>query len=446
MADHLTGGEAERFARGELSRAKTKELVRHLLQRCGECDERLLPFVELAPAGSTGSSGSEYDAAITRAVAAVRCGKPPMRPGERARVEWGLGLLRSRPGGIHRLTDEEAEALRGAPMVEVLAQLSFEERYRAPGAMLALALLAKVAAENLDSLDYEPAVIADHQARAWAELGNAHRVNDELREAVVALDTAQERLRRGTGNLFLLARVADLRATLLNTQRQLPDACELLDGVCQLYRKLGDEHLAGRALVKKGIYTNYDGDPVRALRLLREGLSLLDRERDPQLVTSTTESILEVMVQCGQFREAARVLLESGLRQSMADEPLNLIKLRGVEGQILAGLGKPGRAEAALREAREGFLKHDQGYNAAIVGLELAALWLEQGKSSQVKDLAEDMLATFRRLGIQREALKAMDYLKRACEQEEATPGLARHVSRFLRRLEREPQLRFEVG
>jgi hypothetical protein len=33
----------------------------------------------------------------------------------------------------------------------------------------------------------------------------------------------------------------------------------------------------------------------------------------------------------------------------------------------------------------------------------------------------------------------------RACEQESATPDLARQVGRFLRRLEREPQLRFEA-
>jgi len=420
---------------------RLRDLIRHLLEGCE--DGRLRLLVEPEPAVAAEGSGSEYDVAITRAIAAARAGKPQMRPGERARVEWGLGLLRTRPGGVHGLTDEEAEALRGAPMVEVLAQLSFEERYRDPEKMVHLALLAKLAAENLDAQDYDPQVIADHQARAWAELGNAHRVHDELCQAIAAMATAEERLRRGTGNLFLLARVADLRASLLNTQRQIPDACELLDGVSQLYRKLGDGHLAGRALVSQGIYTDYDGDPAWALRLLREGLSLLDRERDPQLVTSTTENLLELMVRCGEFREAARALMESGLRQILAGQPLNLFKLRWVEGQILLGLGKLHRAETAFREARAGFLEHNQGYNAALAGLDLAAVWLEQGKTSQAKELAEDMLATFRKLGIQREALRAMDCLKRACEQESATPDLARQVGRFLRQLEREPQLRF---
>ena len=371
--------------------------------------------------------------------------KPKVRNVGRTRVERGLDRLRNDPRGLLGLTEEEMAELRGWPLVEVLLSLSFEERYRDPGAMLRLALLAKTAAENLDSKDYEPEVIADHQARAWAELGNAHRVNDELGEAEAALDVAEERLRQGTGNLLLLARVADLRASLLNAQRRFSDACELLSGVCELYRKVGDDHLAGRALMSMGIYTNYEGDPRRALGILREGLTLLDRDRDPRLFTSATQSLLEVMVQCGEFRDAAEMLLESGLRQAFAEEPLNLVTLRWMEGQIFAGLGKAGRAESALLEARTGFLGYRKEYKAALVGLDLAAVWLEQGKTEPVKELAADMLATFQRLGIQREALRALDALNRACQKQWVTPGVVRHVSRFLRQLERDPQLRFEA-
>jgi tetratricopeptide (TPR) repeat protein len=328
-------------------------------------------------------------------------------------------------------------------MVEVLLRLSFEERYRSPQEMLRLALLAKTAAENLDPEAYDALLIADHQARAWAELGNAYRVNDELAEAEAAFDHAEERLRLGTGNLHLLARVADLRASLMNTQRRLSDACELLAQVYQLYRKVGDDHLAGRALVSQGIYTNYEGDPRGALRLLHRGLELVDRERDPQIAAAASESALEALVQCGEFRQAAKMLLESGLRQALAGEPLSLVKLRWVEGQILAGLKKAARAEAALTEARAGFLAHQQGYNAALVGLDLAAVWLEQRKNAEVEALAAEMLATFQRLGIQREAVRAMEYLNQACQKQRATPRIVRQVSGFLKQLEREPQLRF---
>jgi tetratricopeptide (TPR) repeat protein len=449
LTDHPTGDDLERFARGNLPRAAAGEVLRHLLRGCRTCMERL-PSPAVAdpadlPAPGQASSGSEYGAPIARALAAVLSGKPRRRGDEWVRVERGLELLRSKPRGVFDLTDEEAEELRGVPFVEVLVQLSSDERYRNPTQMLSLAILARTAADNLDLADYSPEVIADHQARAWGELGNAYRVSDELGQARAALAAAERYRRQGTGNLLLLARLADLQASLFSSQRLLPDACELLDGVHRLYLKVGDDHLAGRALVKRSIYTDYGGDPVRALRLLRQGLELLDRDRDPQLATSATENVLELMVRCGEFREAARMLLESGLRKALADQPLNLLKLRWVEGQILAGLGKLGRAESALQEARDGFLAHNLGYRAAIAGLDLAAVRLEQGKNEQVEELARDMLATFRRLGIQREAVRALDYLEKACQRRRATPGLARHVGRFLRQLEREPQLRFEA-
>lgn len=452
LSDHLTASQAERFLRGELTRTKAREVLRHLLKGCGTCAERLGPLLPLvlAPEGrredsSVKTLGSPYDAPIARALASVLSRQPTSRKEEWTRVERGLALLRSSPRGLAGLTDDEAKDLRGWPFVEVLLQLSFEERYRNPEKMLQLALLAKTAAENLAPEDYDAPLIADHQARAWAELGNAHRVNDELDEAGTALDIAEERLRQGTGNLLLLARVADLRASLLGDQRRLSDACELLSGVQELYRKVGDDHLAGRALVKRGIYTNYEGNPQEALHILRQGLKFLDPERDPRLVTSATESILEVMVQCGEFRDAAEMLMESGLRHAMAGEPLNLARLRWVEGQISAGLKKFARAEAAFLEARAGFLAHGRGYNAALVGLDLAAVWLERGQQAQVKEIATDMLSTFQRLGIQREALRALDYLNRACHKQRATPQLVRHVSRFLKQLEREPQLRFQA-
>src|SRR5262249_4804500 len=151
-----TAEQAERFLRDELPRAKKKALLGHLLRGCTECSKLLGPLLPLvvkpekvhpdAPAGS----GNQYDAPIARALAAVLSRRPQPRKPAWARVERGLDLLRSNPRGIDGLTDDEAEELRGWPFVEILLQLSFEERYRNPVEMLRLALFAKTAAENLD--------------------------------------------------------------------------------------------------------------------------------------------------------------------------------------------------------------------------------------------------------------------------------------------------------
>jgi hypothetical protein len=46
-----------------------------------------------------------------------------------------------------------------------------------------------------------------------------------------------------------------------------------------------------------------------------------------------------------------------------------------------------------------------------MVGLELAALWQRQGRAAQVQELAEEMYATFKDLGVHAEAAKALRFV-----------------------------------
>lgn len=131
-------------------------MVRRLLRRCREGAERLRPLVAPEPPASE----NEYDEAITRAFARVRSQRPESRSASRRLVERGLALLRSRP------LDEAVEEVRGWPLVEALLQLSFEERYRDPDAMLELAQFARLGADHLKPGEHSPEVVADYQARA----------------------------------------------------------------------------------------------------------------------------------------------------------------------------------------------------------------------------------------------------------------------------------------
>src|SRR5206468_8394675 len=147
---------------------------------------------------------------------------------------------------------------------------------------------------------------------------------------------------------------------------------------------------------------------------------------------------------CGEFKEAGRILLEGGLRCAFAEDPLSLLKLRWVEGKVLAGLGKLGRAERTFEQVREEFLFKEREYNAALVGLELAAVWLRQGKVAEVRELAEETYETLRDLGVPQEAFKAVLFLREACRRQAVTLDLLRKVHGFLVRLVWNPQLRFE--
>jgi tetratricopeptide (TPR) repeat protein len=442
---HLTDEEADLFVAGLLEPPACRQAVRHLLAGCQECQTKLEGHVELAmllennPSSGLFDDGV-YDEPIDRATA-VALNELPRWEEEKEELERLLETVRTLPEGILGLP--ESEKFSGWPFVEGLLAESQEARFRDPERMRFLAFAATVSARNLDRQRYREGTIADLCARAWAELSNAYRLDHDFEAAEDALARAETYIEQGTGDPLILARLLDLEASLRSSQRRLPETLELLDHVYRIYLQVGENHLAGRALISKGINTAYDDRPAEALRHLRDGLSLINPESDPRLAAIGRYELVHSLVDCGEFRQAGQALLESGLRDSFAQDPLNLARLRWLEGKIHAGLGKLWRADQVLAEVRKGFLERGQDYDAALVGLDLAAVWLQQGNNAAVRELAEEILETFAALRIQREGLKAVRFFREACRREMATPALVQKVAGFLRRLEWQPQLRF---
>lgn len=444
---HLTNEEIVLFLAGRLNSEACRRAVRHLLGGCAECQRKLEGSIDLGLLRgdnpiSDPLDDPAYDAAIDRAITKSLQAVPRWQE-EEMQLRRLLDSAHCCPTGLLGLPPELEEDFHGRPLVEALIAESHEERFRDLERMRLLAFAAVVAARNLDPRQYSPVSRADLRARAWAELANTYRVGDDFEGAESALARAEADFEEGSGDPLLLARLLDIEASLRSAQRRLEDTLELLESVQRIYLELGETHLAGRALITRGINTAYDDRPYDAVQLLQKGLVLIDPERDPRLTSIGRYELLHSLVDCGEFRQAGQALLESGLREAFADDPLNLAKLRWLEGKIHAGLGKLWRAEQVLTEVRDGFRKRGQGYDSALVGLDLAAVWLQQDKHAAVRELAEEVLEKFAALGIQREGIKAVHYLREACRREMATPALVQRVSGFLRRLEWKPQLRF---
>ncbi len=393
LTRHITPDEIGDLLDGRLNSTKRKRAARHLLSGCMPCRWRLAVEV---PSFFSG-------------------GGPPKVRGwrkERKRFSRALDLIRNHPGGYDGLSFQQVQALQGPPLVLALLQAGFEERYRDIRKMRSLAHYATRAAEGLRPEVHGERFVHDLQARAWAELGNAYKVNDEIAEAAEALGRARALLHLGTGDPFLLARVGELEASLLIHLGKLAQAGELLDGLHRLYLKLGDRHAAGRVLVSKGISVHYAGKSRPAASLIREGISLMDPVHDPQLLAVSQQCLLDVLVGCGELREAGRLILGRGLRAAASADPRFLLKLRWVEGKVQAGLGKLQSAERALLDVRNGFQERGEEYDAAAVGLELIAVWFRQGKTAKVRELSRDILKTFLALGMHGDVAKVRSYLR----------------------------------
>lgn len=429
MNEHPTAAELRAFLEGQLTPEQRRAVITHLVQGCPTCSAAAAVAFGFRPA-----SPDEYQAVTTRVFRTVS--RKVKQERERARdavsqLEQGTktSFLRRR---LHRLT-----------LFEELLARSWELRQENPGKMIELARHATLVARTLEP-QVGSRLASDLQCRAWAELGNAYRVAEDLDEAEHAFRRAETLFQQGTQDEFLEARILDLRASYYGDRREFDLALAALDIVFEIYSRYGDRHLAGRALITKGLHTSYKGDADEAVQTIQRGLTLIDPERDPSLYFAAVHNLARGLMEKDQFQEARKVLSRNAWRQQEAGGCLNLLKFQWLDAQISAGLQEFYRAEIGFLNVKEGFRAAGIFYDAAIVALDLATLWLRQRRMAEAKAVSLEAYNIFSSLGIRREGTGAFLVLMKAFQLGVATVDLVKSVADFLRKAQSDPTARFE--
>jgi len=447
MSEHHPRRESlEGFLFSRLSAREMKDTLGHLLGGCDRCQEEMSPLAAsmFTPDGAPEprlSSAEEdaYDQAISASFGkALECERSLAR--EREAGERKAGELAR---ALHR---PDAPALPEGPaswgLCEALLEQSWALRQSDPAGMLHLADLARLAADRLSPQVYGDERRTDMQARAWAELANAYRLTEDLPQAEAAMACALDLRAQGTGDPLLYARVADLNASLLCDQRRFKEAFRMLDIALAVHRRHSGSHEVGRVLILKGLFTGYAGKPEEGLQLLVQGLPMIDRGREADLVFRTLHNILLFRVELGEYEAAQRQLQRMRPLYAAHSGWLDLVKLHRLEGEIAAGLGDLVTAEATFQQIRQDLDDAGLPYQAALASLDLAGVWLRQERTAEVRGLVPEMMATFRMLGVEREALSALHLLQDALDRDQATLEILRLVGGILRRLQNEPATR----
>jgi tetratricopeptide (TPR) repeat protein len=413
-----------RFVCVELPGSATKAVVRHLLRGCERCQQQLTAVAfglyqpGLAEArGSGGQYSRPITTALRRAKAAVEVRQVSSTGGTKPDVKETLKMY------YRRLADSRR-----------LRQTDHEE-------MLFAAMGALLYATQLRPEDFLPGVACDLRARAWAELGNAHRITESFGRAEECFKEAMLYLGRGSGQPELRAEVLDFHASLDRAQRRFKQAFRRLDEVYAIYVQLGDFHLAGKARVNKGIAALAANEVEAAIPLIRSGLNWLEQDRDPGLYVTAVHNLAWALVEAQLFAEGRAFIEEHQDLFIKHAGPLLILRLRWNEAKIAAGLGEASTAEPIFQQVRQAFADRKLAFVSALVSLDLAALFLEQGRTGEVAALATEMVATFSRLRIRREAIAAVLLFERAALQERVTLALLRHVASRLHELEHGPQV-----
>ncbi len=364
---------------------------------------------------------------------------PPEAADRRLADELWARLSRREPSARLALV-EEAPAYRSWALVERLCAESERAAANDPREAGHLATLALRLVERLTG---EPAWLSLLAGYVWAHIGNARRVAGDLPGAEEAFRQAwrlwTEGAAVGTG-LLDGSRLLDLEASLLRDRRQMAAALKRLEQALAFHPTGGGR---GRILLKKGATLEQMGSYEAAVDTLLEAAPWIDRDSEPRHFCVLRFNLNVCRCHLSRFAEAEAGLDE--LRALTAPSGEDRLRLRWLEGRIDAGLGRPERAIEALSAARAGFGRLENRYSEALVSLELAGLYLEQGRTAEVKALITAMEPVFRAQGVHVEARKALALFRRAVELETVTLELVRRLVAFLYRAQHDPELRFEA-
>ncbi|HEX4953193.1 MAG TPA: tetratricopeptide repeat protein [Thermoanaerobaculia bacterium] len=313
-----------------------------------------------------------------------------------------------------------------------------------PAEAESLTHLALAVVDRLDATAIGAPALNDLRAQCWAYNANCRRVQSDFRSAERSVEASRFFLERGSGDPLLLAEMLDLLASFRRDQQQYNEALELLNQAAAAYAEAGDRHLVGRALVKKTSILADMGQPEKSITLLERAIPMIDTAREPRLSVNIHHQLILYLHQASRDHEALALLPKAIAVVEKTGNRLDRVRLSGVEGLIAASLGQFDKAEQALLAAREGFIREGIGYDAALVSLDLAALFLRQSRTAETRRLALEILPIFQSRDIHREAMAALMIFRSAAELEAASLSMVEDIAGFLKRARRNPSLHYE--
>jgi tetratricopeptide (TPR) repeat protein len=436
---HLTRELLDALFDGERSPEDLVPLVlAHLFDLCPYCESEFKAWEEQATRDPAGS----YDDIFAR----LRSGAGTVEAkvtAEREEAARTLEEILSLP------RHERLEAIKASPrrfQGPALAELLIDEsRQQMPGRpqdALALAQLAKAVLLHAPLSGF----VQELYARAMVHVANSLRVFGKLAEAGEMFDDARFLLRgEGGSDVRLAAEFDNLEGLLRKAQRRFAEAEALFKRAALGYEMERSPVEAARISINLSLLYRDTGELGSGEEAALRALSLLDSEAEPRLCLFARHNLALCLCESDRYLEAREVATENAPHFADHADPLSRLRFTWLEGLIARGLGETAGAESALLAVQKGFARAGLAYDAALVSLDLAVLYLSQGRTAEVKNLARAMVGVFEEKEIHREALTAVVLFRDAAELERVSRQLVRELARYLSQVQADPGLPFRL-
>lgn len=305
--------------------------------------------------------------------------------------------------------------------------------------------LAETAAAIADTLSPEVYRNALHELRgtAWLHQASALMLLGRCPDALDALTRAERNFKNLRSSGFCLSSAALVRAGVLAQQQRLEEAAAEAQRAEMGFAHLGDDDRRMMALHLRGAIKYEAQEHADAAALFRLVVEHGESTNDPGWIARGSYALGDAELACGNAGEAS-LLYHRALAIFRAIGPANerISAEWGVARVFLHG-ARYGDAIVRLRDVEARFEAIGMLTDAALVGLDIAEALLALGRTLQIARLAARLFRVFTEAGMLTAALNALAYIRESANGGTLTAADLQAARRFLRRVEREPDILF---
>ena len=389
-----------RMVSGEATAEERKLVARHLIAGCTRCR------VWLATAAQASEDPDVLEAAVERAVRSFSTLQARVAA-EQAEADALLARLRELPPARQRLLVGNAAAGRNRAVCERLMEEGRGQRHRDAALTLRYAELAVLAAHRFDGRDAE-----ELRGRALADRANAHRIGGDFAASAADFVAAEALFRRCSPDPLVWAELYSLRASLAKDLRSFGEALSLLKRAATRFRRYEDPVRLARVLIQAAQVHELGDEPLAGVEPAKEALRLLTGD-EQGLRLIAMETLAALAQASGNAREASALLAEVRPLVAARGTELDALRFDLLTARVERDLGNLEDAERLLKETRSQFLRRNLAQYVAVVALDLASVYAQQGRRVELRKVALEAATLGSRLGIDREAIAALGLLAR---------------------------------
>jgi tetratricopeptide (TPR) repeat protein len=408
---------------------------KHLMGMCGVCREEFAAFRrERAVKSDVGATFQVLSALVQRHGQDLEDAR---KGSQRDLKEL---LLLSHPKRLAKI-NRSVNRFRGPLLASLLLD---ESRRFMPGDFDKAQELAETAEAILLRTPGSPGV-ADISARTAAYLANMSRVRGDLHEAQRRFQYARYLIKfEGVTDPQIFAEVDWFEGAFQLDQRRFSEAEELLTRSITLFTIAGNRTETPRPLLTLSLVYYNRGHFAKAIEAIQEAIPLIPEEQDPRFYLSARHNLALFHCEAGNYPAAAEALQQDRDLYARFPDAWTQLRLAWLEGKITYGLGHLERAEELFLATRSGFIAEQAGYDAAMVSIDLATIYTQQGRADEALRIAEEMHDIFKAEDVHREAVAALLLFQEAARQKALTVEKLRDLSEYLKAARGNPSLRFK--